>query len=153
MFPGRPLDRTAGAPRVQSTERVNKPRRRFHEHRQVELRWRSLTKLGGGDGRSRKLLASDLRPGSPVRSRLEVLPTPERNTIPALPPPLPTNQGRVWRWGTQCKASTSEVMVLVWGMGQEGRGSEEIWASGRVNHAHVRRVSIALAYPERRHSP
>lgn len=43
--------------------------------------------------------------------------------------------------------------MLVWGMGQEGRGSEEIWASGRVNHAHVRRVLIALAYPERRHSP
>lgn len=32
--------------------------------------------------------------------------------------------------GGQCKGSTSEVMVLVWGMGWEGRGCEEIWASG-----------------------
>lgn len=95
--------------------------------------------------RSEAWLASQIAPGSAANPR------EEHDTPP--PPSLPTNQGRVWRWGTQCKASTSEVMVLVWGMGQEGRGSEEIWASGRVNHAHVRRVSIALAYPERRHSP
>lgn len=42
---------------------------------------------GGGAGRSRKLLASYLRPGSPLRWRLEALPTRERNTIPPPPPP------------------------------------------------------------------
>lgn len=54
-----------------------------------------------------------------------------------------------WR---QCKGSTSEVMVLAWGMGREGRGSEESRASGRVTLAHVGRVWVALAYPERRSS-
>ncbi len=45
------------------------------------------------------------------------------------------------RWGIemQCKGSTSEVVVVVvvWGMGWDGRGSEEICASRLVNHAHA----------------
>lgn len=140
--------------RRRSKGSVNRPRRRFHEHGQVELRWRAPTKRGGGGGGSRKLLAPYLRPGSPVRSRLEALPTREEHDTP--PPPLPPSQSGAnlgGGGGTQCKGSTSEVMVLAWGMGREGRGSEESWASGRVNLAHVGRVWVALAYPERRRSP
>lgn len=62
-------------------------------------------------------LARQIAPGSAANPR-------EEHDTP--PPPLPPSQsGASLGWGgggTQCKGSTSEVMVLGWGMGQEGRG-------------------------------
>lgn len=64
-------------------------------------------------------LTRQIAPGSAANPR-------EEHDTP--PPPLPPSQsGASLGCGgggaeTQCKGSTSEVMVLGWGMGQEGRG-------------------------------
>lgn len=82
-----------------------------------------MTNSGGGERKEQEApgLVSEAWLNTQIVPVSAANPAEEHDTTPLLLF-LPTNRGE-----TQCKGSTSEVMVLVWGMEQEGRGSEEMF--------------------------